>query len=168
MVDSDDLPFFGQSLDESESYLLELISNCSGRVEGRTKLMKLVFFSEYYDTENDSLQDEEQMGLFDDFIIYNHGPFSRDLMNVFDSLKEEGLVEEETELTFKGNRRKVIHLTEDGEKKVDSGNNRVSSITDDFGNMSASKLEELSLNFLDISREEKEQYRYTHVSEIIE
>jgi uncharacterized protein YwgA len=171
MVDSDNLPFVGKKQrDESESRVLELVSKCSGTVEGRTKLMKLIFFSEYYDPESDSLQPEERMGVFDDFIIYNHGPFSRDLMDVFDSLKEEGLIEEETELTFRGNRRKVIHLTDEGWDEVeemDSEEGVISDICKTFGKESASTLEDLCLEMLGLNCEEKDQYRFTPVSKII-
>lgn len=170
MVDSDKLPFMRSSLDESESRLLELISECSGRVEGRTKLMKLVFLSEYYNPEEESLQTDERMGVFDDFVIYNHGPFSRDLMDVFNSLKEDGFIEEETELTFTGNRRKIIQLTKEGEQTVDEldlENDIVSTTVSIYGESSASTLEDRSLSLLGITPEEKEDYRLKHVSELI-
>lgn len=170
MVGSDKLPFMDGDLGEPESRLLEVISECSGRVEGRTKLMKLVFFSEYYNPEEESLQSEERMGVFDDFILYNHGPFSRRTMNVFDSLKQQGLLEEETELTFTGNRRKIINITEEGREMVqemDSPDDNISTVCSTFAKNNASTLEQKSLDLLGITRDEKDQYRNKHVTHLI-
>lgn len=169
-MDSDKLPFSETDTDESESLLLKLVSGCSGKVEGRTKLMKLVFFSEYYNPNTDSLQSEERMGIFDDFIIYNHGPFSRDVMNIFDTLKEHGLIEEDTELTFSGNRKKIIRLTKKGREKIeenDLSQESIEQVIFKFGDKKATNLEKDSLSMLGISRSEKENHRYDPVSELI-
>jgi DNA-binding PadR family transcriptional regulator len=170
MVDSDDIPLMGKSLDIPESRLLELIASSSGRVEGRTKLMKLAFFSEYYDPDTDSLQPDERVGSFKDFFIYDHGPFSKDVMEAFSSLKDDGLIEEETELTFANNRRKVIHLTDEGRELADSFDtptNPIRQAVSQFGDMSASDLESESLDRLGISRKMKSRYKHRDVSSLI-
>lgn len=156
-------------LDRPEFLLLTVLSHCSGTIKGRTKFMKLVFLSEYYDREQQELKPEEEIGVFNDFIIYNHGPFSRDVMDSFDILKEKDLIREETELTYSGDRRKIIKLTDKGEELIEeleqfgSVENTISEFCQDSG----SELEEKSLSLLGISRKEKPKYRFRDVSDII-
>lgn len=170
MTDSGTWSIGDSSLDEPESQLLALLSECSGSVDGRKKLMKLLFFSEYYDPETDRLQPDEQLGGFTDFTIYKYGPFSRKVMDAFDELKKRGLVEEETTLTFSGNRKKKIRLTDEGHRKVqdfDRDRKIISVVADKLGDENGAELEGISLSMLGIEREEKEEYRNTPVSDII-
>ena len=157
------------SLDETESQLLRLVAASSGPVRGRTKLMKLGFFGEFYRPDDDELHPTERVGAFDDYVIYDHGPFSRDLMEAFDELKRRGLLTEEAALTFMGNRRSDVSLTEDGERvgaRLDD-DERTEQIVTAFDDYSATDAEEESLERLEIERHEKDDYRLTHVSEII-
>ena|GEM_PF-1859374 len=156
-------------LDRTESELLRLIGASSGPVRGRTKLMKLGFFGEFYDPDIRELRPNERVGAFEDYVIYEHGPFSRDLMEAFDRLKERGLLIEETELTFRGHQRNDVSLTPDGESAVarldtDPTTKRV---VEEFDDDTATEAETESLDLLGIERHEKDQYRLTHVSEII-
>lgn len=170
MMNSDKLPFTSEGISSSESLLLELLRGCSGKIKGRTKLMKLVFFSEYYDPLTESLQPDERIGGFDDFIIYNYGPFSKKVMQVFDELKDKDLIEEDTELTFSGDRMKIIRLTKKGKSKLedtDELEKSVDCIIDEFGHKKASQLEDESLSRIGISRSEKDDYRHEPVSDII-
>jgi len=170
MSDSGTSSVGGSTLEKPESQLLGLLSECSGRVDGRKKLMKLLFFSEYYDPKTDQLQPDEQLGVFTDFTIYKYGPFSREVMDAFDELKQRGLVEEETTLTFSGNRKKEISLTDEGRQKAgnsDSDREIISVVADKLGEENGAELERISLLMLGIEREEKEVYRDTPVSDII-
>lgn len=170
MTDSGTWSISDSGLDEPESQLLGLLSECSGSVDGRKKLMKLLFFSEYYDPETDRLQPDERLGGFTDFTIYKYGPFSRKVMDAFDELKERGLVEEETTLTFSGNRKKEVSLTDEGRRKAanfDRDRELLSVVADKLGDENGSELERISLSMLGIEREEKEEYRGTPVSDII-
>jgi hypothetical protein len=158
-----------QEPDRTESQLLRLIGASSGPVRGRTKLMKLGFFGEFYDPDTGDLRPNERVGAFDDYVIYEHGPFSRDLMEAFDRLKERGLLTEETELTFRGHQRNNVSLTAKGEwatarLETDAETRRV---VEQFDDDTATETETKSLELLGIERHEKDQYRLTPVSEII-
>lgn len=157
------------SLDQTESQLLRLIAASSGPVRGRTKLMKLGFFREFYRPDDDELRPTERVGAFDDYVIYEHGPLSRDLMEAFDQLKQHDLLDETTELTFRGNRRNDISLTKRGEQLVDQldDDRETDRIVEKYDSYSATDAEEESLDRLGIERHEKDRYRLTPVSEII-
>ncbi len=157
------------SLGQSESQLLRLVAASSGPVRGRTKLMKLGFFREFYDPDVDELRPTERVGAFDDYVIYDHGPFSRRLMEAFDTLKRRDLVAEQTELTFRGNRRNDVSLTEQGQEQINQleDDREAERVVAEFDDYSATDAEEESLERLGIERHEKDQYRLTHVSEII-
>ncbi|MEZ3115851.1 hypothetical protein RYH80_07965 [Halobaculum sp. MBLA0147] len=158
-----------EDLDQTESQLLRLVAGSSGPVRGRTKLMKLGFFGEFYDRDNDGLRSTERVGAFDDFVIYDHGPFSRDLMEAFDRLKDRGLLDEQTELTFRGNRRNDVSLTDRGERVVErlDTDTETRDIVERFDDYSATEAESESLELLGIGRHEKDEYRLIHVSEIV-
>lgn len=158
-----------QEPDQTESQLLRLIGASSGPVRGRTKLMKLGFFGEFYDPDTGDLRPTERVGAFDDYVIYEHGPFSRDLMEAFDRLKERGLLTEETELTFRGHQRNNVSLTAKGEwttTRLDT-DPATKRIVEQFDDDTATEAETRSLELLGIERHEKDRYRLTHVSEII-
>lgn len=158
-----------RDLDRTESELLRLIGASSGPVRGRTKLMKLGFFGEFYDSDTGTLRPNERVGAFDDYVVYDHGPFSRDLMEAFDRLKERGLLTEETELTFRGHQRNDVSLTAEGRRvtaRLDA-NPETERVVEQFDDDTATEAETKSLELLGIERHEKDQYRLTHVSEVI-
>ncbi|MFB6216310.1 MAG: type II toxin-antitoxin system antitoxin SocA domain-containing protein [Candidatus Aenigmatarchaeota archaeon] len=164
------MSLFNRNLD-SEEKLLGLIGNCiqNGNVNGRKKLMKLVFFMEYLDFEENRLSTDTGWGDFD-FIIYSYGPFSHDVMDDFDELKEKEWIEEKRD--FMGY---SIELTEDGRKKLDSLEDkleedeieRLDKLCDRFSNKNGGSLERKSLEYLGITKEEKSDFMGTPVEVII-
>jgi len=56
-------------------YILNRVKN----LEGRLKLMKLMFLLEHYDFDKNKLTNQKIIG--NNFIIYHHGPFSFEVYN---------------------------------------------------------------------------------------
>lgn len=161
---------FNRSL-ESDEKLLSLIGNCiqNGNVNGRKKLMKLVFFMEYLDFNENRLSTDVGWDDFD-FIIYSYGPFSHDVMDEFDKLKEKKWIKEKRE--FMGYE---IELTEEGEEKLESISNkideeetkRLQELCERFSKKKGGSLERKSLEYLGITKEEKKNFMGTPVEVII-
>lgn len=141
-----------------------------GKLDGRLKLMKIMFFLEHLDIEKDRLVPEN---LFSDneFIIYKYGPFSFEVMNDLTKLKNEGVIQE----LLQGGYYIVPILTDKGIKRVNeiegklkqSELERINKIKDIFGNLGGKQLEKKSLEYLKISPSEKESHRGTPISSII-
>ena len=156
---------------KAEKLLYLISSNSTDSVlKGRKKLTKLAFFAEYWLPEEEMLNPNEQFGEFN-FIIYKFGPFSKDLFKAFDELKDEGFVEE----TRKPRGNSMIQLTPKGgehakeiRKKLNQEEqNQVKTVSEQLGSKSGHELEEMSLDYLGISKSEKEDYMGMPVSVII-
>jgi uncharacterized protein YwgA len=151
-------------------YLLSECSNSSGKIFGRKKLMKLAFFAEYFDDEEGELVSRPKLGEFP-FSIYKFGPFSVDVMDTFDDLKEDGLLYEDDDRM-----QHLIRLTEGGERIADDVEDGLSDeeivqiqrISSEFGELSGSELEDLSLDELGIEPRQKDDYRGMDVADIID
>lgn len=159
---------------DPQRHLLALLRSASdgeNQLLGRKKLMKLVFFAEYWDHERDELLADENLNSFTDFIIYKFGPFSEDLLHTFDSVKDIGLVTEDRpaygpiqiQLSDKGQEQaeKAFENLEPGKR------NQLNKVVQKFAHEDGERLEEESLYYLDILREEKENLRGTPVNVII-
>lgn len=157
---------------DDEDRLLALIeqgSDSDGAVFGRKKLIKLVFFAKYLDLDKNRLTPDSKFGDFD-FIIYNYGPFSYDVMNSFDELKEEGLIKEE-----RGRMGYNIKLTEKGEEKAKKAEkkmekeelNRIRRIAEEFADYNGGSLERKSLKYLEITKDDKDDLAGTPVEVVI-
>ena len=72
-------------------------------------------------------------------------------------------------MTFRGNRRNDVSLTEQGQEQINQleDDREAERVVAEFDDYSATDAEEESLERLGIERHEKDQYRLTHVSEII-
>lgn len=144
---------------EKEDYLLYSIDgfSSSSGIRGRKKLMKLMFFLEHLNLEENELTPDRQYSK-NEFIIYDYGPFSFDVMNGMEGLKTDGKISEEIRtkpyiinLTEKGRRRSE----KIGEKISNDKIQRIQRIKEKFGNEPGWKLEQLSLEYLGIDEEEK-------------
>lgn len=158
---------------KAEKLLCLISSNSTGGVlKGRKKLTKLAFFAEYWipDEEEGMLNPNEQFGGFS-FIIYKFGPFSKELFEAFDELKDEGFVEE----TRKPRKNSVIQLTPRGEKYAEKvggklnaeEQSQIKAVSEQLGNKPGHELEEKSLDYLGINKSEKEDYMGMPVSVIV-
>jgi len=163
-----------QSLSKRERLLLSILDDAAdskGQLLGRMKLMKLVFFSEYWQGDEGQLTPEKQFGGFDDFKIYKYGPFSEKLLHTFDSLKNHNLVTEQEQMYGPTQ----INLTENGHRIAEDVRKRFSSdeerqlhqITSTFGDKDGNELEDESLERLGITREEKSNHQGRSVEALI-
>lgn len=161
----------GSSLAEPTGQLLVLLSESasSGPLDGRKKLMKLGFLAEHLDPENGRLDTPQRLGSFE-FVIYKYGPFSRDLLDAFDTLRDRGLVEErvteyehEVDITDRGSAMaEGISGQLDDEVRA-----QIDRITAEYGDKPGSVLENESLELLGISREERSEYQGQPVDVVI-
>lgn len=155
-----------RSTERQQSFLDTLLAACDGRVSGRTKFMKLVFMLEHFDPETETARAEPRFGVFDDFHIYDYGPFSGDVMDAFDDLKSDGAVEESDEFVS-GRRGKVIERSGDTVLGEPFDTDEFAEIVEQFGDESGTELASESLKLLGIDPAEKAQYKHTDVSEIL-
>lgn len=160
-----------REINNKERLLKVIESSCENdSLIGRKKLMKLMFFIKYFDFEKKSLETGINFGDFN-FIIYNYGPFSLEVMNKFDELKKEGLIKEtkfvstghKIELTKKGKEK----LKEIEEKMSGSELSRIKQVSQEFGSMSGRELEKKSLEYLNITQEDKPELIGTPVEVVI-
>ncbi len=82
-------------------------------IEGITRLQKLVFLAQ---------KDEGVSG--DDgfeFKPYKYGPYSKELMDVLDTLEDRGYIKKTIQTTRSGNEKYIYSLTEDGQELVRKG-----------------------------------------------
>lgn len=144
------------------------------KLDGRLKLMKLMFFLEHLDIEK-SILVPTRLFCNNEFIIYKYGPFSFKVMKNLEQLKKDGLVDEDSVKGMNGF-YKVPRITEKGEEKLDEINHKIShgdidrveKIRELFEKQSGKTLEKVSLDYLKIVFEDKEIYIGKSVSEIIE
>ena len=143
-------------LTKTQKVILYLIKKLGRLMEGRKKLMKLMFLIEYYDPELGKLKREPLLG--NEFIIYHYGVFSFDVMDEYISLVSRKIISEYP--------MKIIHNIdlEDLEEDIKL---RVDSIISLFGNKYASDLEEETLKMLGLSKEMKVKFFGMNVNEII-
>lgn len=140
-------------LTKSQKVLLYLVKELGRLVEGRKKLMKLLFLMEHYDTEKEKLKKNQFLG--NSFIIYHYGVFSFDVMNDYISLNNRGIM---TEYPIKTD----IKTRLDEETK-----SRIDGIIHKFGNKHGFELEEETLRMLGLSKESKIKFFGKDVKEII-
>jgi len=145
------------SLNRNQKTILYLIRKLSGLqylVEGRKKLMKLMFLVDHYDMGKKSLLKESFTG--NKYIIYHFGVFSYDVMNAYISLNDKGLIKE---YPIKLTEDHVIDLDEKTKEKVDN-------IIDCFGKESGAVLENKTLEMLKLSKETKTKHFGQSVKEL--
>ena len=152
--------------------LLYLICHNStdGVLRGRKKLTKLAFFAEHWLPEEDILDPNEQFGGFN-FIIYKFGPFSKELFKSFDTLKDDGFVKEIRQP--RGNSE--IAVTDQGKERVAAiesqlhrdERSQITAISQEMADKPGHTLEEMSLDYLGISKSEKQEYMGVPVSVLI-
>ena len=85
---------------------LALLAASDGEVRGKTRLQKLAFLTEQELIEH-GIDPHE-------FVPYDYGPFSKDLMEDVETLESEGLVKINVRQTFGGDDRYDYRLTKHG------------------------------------------------------
>jgi len=127
--------------------IIYLLDNLGSNIEGKKKIMKLMFLLEHYDVEGDKLTSEHFLG--NKFNIYYYGVFSRDVMNTMEEMIREGDITDGFPL--KSSKKSDVSLDDVIKSKVDN-------IIEKFGNNTGYFLEVKTLKMLGIQPHEKNQY----------
>lgn len=151
-------------------YLISTAGEDEDKLIGRKKLMKLVFFAEHFDPDSGSLRPKSKLDRFT-FEIYKYGPFSTDVMDTFDDLEEQGLVDERDDFYL----HNIITITDSGGEYLQSLKKALPSdiqthldiISEKFGHKSGKELENQALTMLGIEKSEKDRYRGIPIENII-
>ncbi len=83
-----------------------LMANSGEKIEGRTRMQKLVFLMQEEYNQADRLP-----GTYT-YVPYDYGPFARDLYDDLDRLEEQGVIEEEREQMADGSYKYNYVLTD--------------------------------------------------------
>jgi len=143
-------------------YLIHKLESES-KIEGRKKIMKLMFLIEHYNPENGKIEKRSLLG--NKYFIYNYGVFSVDVMRAYEKLVKEGLIIEKIIGVYPIIEvRKDKNLHEDLDEYL---KRKVDYIVGEFGGKSSYELERLTLKMMGIEPFEKEEFFGKEVSEII-
>ena len=127
--------------------ILYLLNSLGSKIEGKKKIMKLMFLLEHYDVDSGKITQKQLLG--NDFYIYHYGVFSQGVMSDISQLIEKGLVKDGFPLT--SNSTSEISPDKDLKERVDR-------IIQKFGGYSGYQLEIKTLEMLGIKPHEKGQY----------
>jgi hypothetical protein len=139
----------------TQQIILYLINKLGDKIEGKKKMMKLMFLIEHYDTTQRKLNPNNLLGNI--FSIYYYGVFSLDIMNYVNELIQKGTIKDGFPLTS----NKKVSLEKEEIK------NRVEKIIDEFGDKTGYKLEVETLKMMDIEPSEKKKFFGKLVSDLI-
>ncbi len=131
------------NLKEYEKILFYVIKRLGKRVDGRKKLMKIMFLINHWNPETKSLEKEPFLG--DEFMIYHYGVFSWNVMNVYLNLCEKGIVKEYP----------IEAVGEMDNNIEDNIKERIDLVIKEFGRKYGNELEDETLKMLGISKENK-------------
>jgi len=112
---------------------------------GKLQVMKLMFLIDHFDVESKILTKNSFLG--NEYIIYHFGPFSFEVSEEYDRIKDEELKNE-------------VKLEEKIKEKVDL-------IIENFGKFNGWTLQEKCMKMLGISIEEKYKFMGLKISEIV-
>ena len=135
------------TLSPTQKRIVEIVKKLGNDMEGRKKLMKLLFFLNYYDFEDQKGVKEPLFG--EDFIIYHYGPFSPKVRDEYLDLVEKGILEdgfpiklkEDVSLDISIQERKTIH-----------------KMLEELGGLTGKELETKSLLFLGLNLRTKQDF----------
>lgn len=131
-----------------------LVDKLGSKIEGKKKLMKLMFLIEHYDISKDKLTSETRIG--NKFYIYHYGVFSLDVMNCTNELFKEKKLKDGFPLVS----TQSTQLNKEIEAKV-------KQIIGKFGKMKGYDLEVKTLQMMGIEPYEKGEYFGQDVSKLI-
>ncbi len=140
----------------TKKVILYLIKTLKDKIEGRKKLVKLMFLIEHFDPVSKALSKEKTLG--NRFLIYHHGVFSFEVFQCYNELVKEGKIIDGFPIKLKHDIK--VNLNERLKNKVDK-------IIELFGNESGYNLEKKTLELLGINSWEKEKYFGMDVENII-
>lgn len=136
----------GYNLTRSQKAILYLIKRLGTGIEGRKKLMKLMFLVEHFDPHCQKLTEKQFLG--NNFIIYRYGVFSREVMKDYLKLGKMNILDDYP-ITI------LEHVPLDLEGNVKF---RIDQIIRQFGKDESSKLEWSTLDLLGLDKSTKMKY----------
>ena len=140
----------------TKQIILYLISRLGDKIEGKKKIMKLMFLIEHYDFGIEKLTPKGKIG--NTFLIYHYGVFSFEIMNCVDELIEKKVIRDGFPLRLEnGDKPRLEEKTEE----------RVKKVIDKFGEKSGYILEVKTLEMMGIKPYEKKKYFGENVVKII-
>jgi len=139
----------------TKKIILYLINQLGDKIEGKKKLMKLMFLIEHYDFSKKKLVLEGSLG--NTFRIYYYGVFSLEVMECFNELVHEGHI-------IDGFPLKSKEKSELEEKEIKE---KVGKVISEFGEDLGYDLEVKTLKMMGIKPYEKKEYFGKSVAEII-
>jgi hypothetical protein len=140
----------------TKDIILYLMQKLGDRVEGKKKIMKLMFLLEHYDFDLKKIVDSQKIG--NEFFIYYYGVFSTNVMQSISSLTSEGKIKDGLPLKLKS--RVSIKLDPEIQSRVDE-------VITKFGDYSGYKLEIGTLKMLGITPFDKDKYMGESVKDIL-
>ncbi|RLF01799.1 MAG: hypothetical protein DRK00_10865 [Thermoprotei archaeon] len=113
----------------NEKLILLLLKYAGGRIEGRVRLMKLVFL-----TLKECPEAARRFGVSFNFRPYLHGPFSMEVLKALDSLQAKGLIRVDTRVFDEIWFRYEYELTGRGFKAVEDWDDEcIKSLVERYG-----------------------------------
>ena len=155
----DSLITFNKSMNKKEltkSIILYLIQSLGDKIEGKKKIMKLMFLLEHYDFCLKKVVEKQNIG--NDFFIYYYGVFSTEVMQSISSLSSEGKIKDG--LPLKLSSKTSFELEPETKKRVDE-------VITKFGDISGYKLEIGTLKLLGITPSDKDKHMGESVKELL-
>ncbi len=143
--------------EKDKKIMLYLIKKLGGNIEGKKKLMKLMFLLEHYDFSEGKLTKNYSIGNY--FNIYHYGVFSREVQICFDELFSEGKIKNDFPLTT----NEDVDLS-DIEQNITE---KIDKVITKFGDKTGYYLEVETLRMMGIEPSEKEKFFGKNVSELI-
>lgn len=134
--------------------IIYLINKLGSKIEGKKKIMKLMFLLEHFDFDQNKLVKKGFLGNL--FYIYNYGVFSQSVMGGYMKLIEDNIIKDGFPLTT--------------DRRVDLGGKlkeKVDKVISKFGSRSGYELEVGTLKMMNIEPYEKEKYFGQDVGELI-
>lgn len=139
-----------------EKTILYLIKKMGEKVEGKKKLMKLIFLLEYYSPITKKI--EPSLNFDRDYSVYYYGVYSSKIMDSIRNLISSNYIKDGFPLKMERN----IEIVLDPELQ-----NKVDTIINTFGDMTGYQLERLTLQMLGVNIIEKREYFGISIEEII-
>lgn len=139
----------------TKNIILYLINRLGDKIEGKKKLMKLMFLIEHYDIQKKKLIPGGFLG--NTFYIYRYGVFSTDIMQCFNELVQEKEIKEGFPLKC----TKEIRLENEEIKQ------RIEGVINKFEKVSGYDLEIETLKMMGIEPYEKERHFGKDVNNLI-
>lgn len=141
---------------DNKKIILYLMKKLGSGVEGKKKLMKLMFLLEHYDLSSDKLKSAGFLG--NNFQIYYYGVFSTSIMRCVQELIDDKKIKDGFPLVLK--ETADVTLEPSIQKRIDG-------VLEKFGKKSGYYLEVKTLEMLNIKPHEKGQYFGEDIKNII-